>query len=247
VPTDYEAIAARYDEDRARWSFPRDEIIDELLGAHDTVRVLDVGTGTGRWLAAQRGFYGDARVAWLGLDPSPAMLAEAQSKAMPALVRAGGAVLPLATASCDYIATSYAFHHIVDKAGALDEVARVLRPHGVFRMNNIEPAAAADSWVYGFFPETMAIDAARFWPADRIGDAVGARGFSVDIALEGGRQELRAVEALADAERRVISQLAELDDSAYARGLERLRAAASADTMLTTTRSLVCLTARRIR
>ncbi|MEY2470112.1 MAG: hypothetical protein QOF21_2810 [Actinomycetota bacterium] len=245
--TDYEQLAARYDEDRARWSFPRDEVIDELLAAHDTIRVLDIGTGTGRWLAVQREFFGDERVEWLGLDPSAAMLREANAKAMPGLIRAGAEALPLTDASCDYIATSYAFHHIVDKEQALGEIARVLKRHGAFRLNNIEPAVAGDWWLYEFFPETIANDAARFWPADRIGNALETRRFSVDIELEGGPQELPAAEALADAERRVFSQLAMLDDAAYERGLARLRAAAAdPDATVTTTRSRVCLTARRV-
>jgi SAM-dependent methyltransferase len=246
VRTDYEKLAARYDEDRAQWSIARDDVIDELLAAHDTVRVLDVGTGTGRWLAAQREFFGDQRVEWLGLDPSAAMLGEANAKATPGLIRAGAEALPLPDASCHYIATSYVFHHVVDKERALDEIRRVLNGHGVFRLNNIEPAVAGDWWLYRFFPEAIELDAARFWPADRIGEALEARRFSVDIALEGGAQDLPAAEALAEAERRVVSQLAMLDDAAYAHGLARLRAAAAApDATVTTTRSRVCLTARR--
>jgi SAM-dependent methyltransferase len=246
VSTDYEQLAARYDEDRAQFSITRDEVIDGLLVAHATVRVLDVGTGTGRWLAAQREFFGNQRVEWLGLDPSPAMLREAKAKAMPGLIRAGAEALPLPDASCDYIATSYVFHHVVDKDRALDEVGRVLNGHGVFQLNNIEPAVADEWWLYRFFPEAVEIDAARFWSAGRIGDALEARRFSVDIVLDGGPQELPAADALADAERRVISQLVMLDDAAYARGLARLRTAAAApEAMVTTTESRICLTARR--
>jgi len=247
VSTDYETLAARYDEDRAGFSIRRDEVIDELLAAHGTVRVLDVGTGTGRWLAAQREFFGDQRVEWLGLDPSAAMLGQARAKAIFGLIRAGAEALPLRDASCDYIATSFAFHHVVDKELALDEVGRVLNRHGAFRLNNIEPAAAGDWWLYEFFPETIELDAARFWPASRIGEALEARRFVVDIELEGGPQEVPAADALADAERRVVSQLAALDDAAYARGLARLRsAAATPDATVTTTRSHLCLTARRV-
>lgn len=244
--TDYELLAARYDEDRERWSFARDEVIDELLAAHDTIRVLDVGTGTGRWLAIQREFFGHRRVEWLGLDPSAAMLGQANAKAASGLIRAAAEALPLSDASCDYIATSYAFHHVVDKERALDEIGRVLNAHGVFRLNNIEPAVAGDWWLYRFFPETIEIDAARFWPAGRIGEALEARRFRVDIALEGGPREIPAAEALAEAERRVVSQLALLDDAAYERGLARLRTAAFVpDATVTTTRSRLCLTARR--
>jgi ubiquinone/menaquinone biosynthesis C-methylase UbiE len=52
--------------------------------------------------------------------------------------------------------------------------------------------------------------------------------------------------ALEDAERRVVSQLALLEDAHHQRGLARLRAdAAAEDAMVTTTRSRLQLTARR--
>ncbi len=149
-------------------------------------------------------------------------------------------------ASVDYVASSFAFHHFSDKERSLDEIRRVLTARGVLCINNIEPAAADRWWLYEFFPEAIAIDAARFWPAPRIGEALQARQFTVDIHLDAGAQEIPAAEALADAERRVVSQLALLDDAAYARGLALLRKAAStAGATVTTTRSQLRLTARR--
>ncbi len=249
--TDYERLASRYDDDRAKWSFPRDDVIVELLTtlpSRSALHVLDVGTGTGRWLAAQQASFPDAAIQWLGLDPSAAMLAAAHAKGISNLVRAHAEHLPLPDAAVDYIATSYAFHHITDKDAALDEVRRVLRQDGGYRINNIEPAAADGWWLYDFFPEAIAIDAARFWPAARIGEALEARQFRVEIVLDSGGEEIPAVDALADAERRVVSQLAMLDDAAYARGLARLRDAATpTGATVTTTRSRVCVTARRTR
>src|SRR5687767_7071460 len=58
VRTDYERLADRYDEDRAGWSIPRDEVVDELLASRRSVRVLDLGCGTARWLVAQREAFG---------------------------------------------------------------------------------------------------------------------------------------------------------------------------------------------
>ena len=248
VRTDYERLAGRYDEDRARWSFPRDHVIDELLVSRPVVRVLDLGCGTGRWLAAQRDLLGDSRVTLLGADPSSAMLAEARTKRISTIIRARAEDLPLPDAAIDYIACSYCFHHFSDKGRALDEVARALTPSGVFRINNIEPAAARGWWLYEFFPEAVAIDAARFWPPARIAQALEARAFTVDIDLESGCEEIPLGDALADAERRVVSQLAMLDDDAYRRGLARLRqAAALPNATVTTTHSRLRLTARRTR
>ena len=178
--TDYEQLAARYDDDRARWSVPRDDVIDELLavmGSGSSVRVLDLGCGTGRWLAAQREFFVDRTVEWLGVDPSSAMLAEANAKGLANILRARAEELPLPDASIDYVASNYTFHHFSDKESALDEMHRVLTRCGVFRVNNIEPAAAEGWWLYEFFPEAIAIDADRFWQASRIAEALQARQF----------------------------------------------------------------------
>ena len=202
---------------------------------------------TGRWLAAQRQAFGETEVEWIGADPSVAMLAEASAKGIRTLIRAQAEQLPLPAAVVDYVACSYAFHHFTDKERALDEVKRVLVGTGAFRINNIEPAAADGWWLYEFFPRAVVIDAARFWPVERVAAALHSRGFTVEAELEEGVKEIAAAEAVAEAERRVVSQLALLDDSDYERGLSRLRrAAAEPDAKVTTTRSRLCLTAWRV-
>lgn len=223
----YEHLAERYDEDRARYSVPRDDVIDVLLASRPTIRVLDLGCGTGTWLATQRELFGDARVAWLGADPSSAMIAEARAKGDVNLLLAQAEDLPFVDMGVDYVICSYSFHQFGAKDRALDEVARVLSPGGVFRMNNINPEAAEGWWLYHFFPEAIALDAERFWSAPRIADALEVRGFTVDVELESGREDIPIDEAVAEADRRVISELALLDDHAYERGLTGLRRAAA--------------------
>src|SRR5688500_5053756 len=129
--TDYEQLASRYDEDRSKWSFPRDDVVEALvLGSRSPVRVLDLGCGTGRWVVSQREWFADAAVEWMGCDPSAAMLAEASAKATGSLVRATAEHLPMADGAVDYVVSSYTFHHFGDKERALDEVDRVLTAGG---------------------------------------------------------------------------------------------------------------------
>lgn len=248
VQTDYEQLAGRYDEDRAQWSLPRDDLIDELLTSRPVVRVMDLGCGTGRWIAAQRRFFDASRVALLGADPSPAMLAEARSKGITALVRARAENLPFGDRTVDYVTSSYVFHHVGDKERALDEIARVLSAGGIVRVSNIEPTAAEGWWVYEYFPETVAVDAARFWPPARLAGALEARAFTVEVAVDVTTEDIAATDALADAERRVVSQLAVLDEGAYAHGLARLRqVAARPGATVTTTNARLDMTARADR
>ena len=72
-------------------------------------------------------------------------------------------------------------------------------------------------------PETIAIDAARFWAPARVADALEKRGFDVEVEVTPGVEKILGPERLVEAERRVVSQLALLDDEAYERGLARLR------------------------
>ncbi len=101
------------------------------------VRLLDVATGSGRYLDAISHFLTSVRameVVPIGLDLSPAMLAQARIRHGHAGLRARhlvGAVetLPFRTASCDAMTCFNAVHH-VDLARFAAEASRVLTPSG---------------------------------------------------------------------------------------------------------------------
>jgi ubiquinone/menaquinone biosynthesis C-methylase UbiE len=219
--TDYERIASRYDEDRKEWEVPPDDIIEAGVRS-----VLDLGCGTGIWIAAQSNYFPGSR--FTGMDPSTAMLWVARVKAPDAAwVRAAAERLPFAGASFDYVYTSYAFHHFRDKHAALDEVARVVQSGGCFRNRHIDPWTMPGWWVYTFFPETWDLDQLRFWRVDAIASALERRGFTVEANVDASSESRPAKDVLAEAERRVVSQLDILDDASYRKGLERLRTVAS--------------------
>ena len=87
--------------------------------------VLEVGCGTGLILHRTAGF---ARRA-LGIDLSGGMLAKAASRGL-AVAQASATELPIATASVDVAYSFKVLAHIPDIAGALREMARVVRPGG---------------------------------------------------------------------------------------------------------------------
>ena len=66
----------------------------------------------------------------------------------------------------------------------------------------------------------------RFWPPERIAEVLGSLGCDVDVDVTVRDIEIPVATAREDAERRVISQLAVLDDVRYEAGLARLRALA---------------------
>ena len=93
-------------------------------------RVLDLGCGEGQIARLVAGA-GAERV--VGVDTSTAQLAEAARRGGGvAYTRASAGALPLAVRSFDAVVTCLVLEHLPDLDGALDEVARVLRPGGRF-------------------------------------------------------------------------------------------------------------------
>ena len=103
----------------------------ERLGLADGARVLDVGCGTGRlahWIAERVGIMG----AVTGIDPLEERIHIARSRGGNVRFEVGQAedLRAFEDASFDAVCMSSVLHWVTDKAKALAEVRRVLRPGG---------------------------------------------------------------------------------------------------------------------
>ena len=102
--------------------------------------VLDVGCGTGRLLESVALRWGETRLT--GIDLSEAMITEARRKhegdARFTFKEGTASALPLESASIDAVFSTMSFHHWGDQASGICEVARVLRPSGLFILADVD-------------------------------------------------------------------------------------------------------------
>ncbi len=224
---DYSRIAETYDDLPIRRDVPPDPLVASLTGER-RVRVLDVGCGTGSWLAAQAKAFGD-RVELVGVDPSEAMLARARQKIPDVPLQVAHAEeLPFADDAFDYVVSRFAFHHFQDKPRALDELTRLVSPGGALMLMNIAPERMPEWWVFARFPEARA-ENARYWEATRIAEEVARRGLEPTLTIDERRSEITLADALSQARTRDQSHLCAIDDAAYERGLRALERDHAAD------------------
>lgn len=113
--------------------------------------ILDIGCGTGSFVVLLKRQYPGLQV--IGLDPDPKALHRAEKK----IRRAGVSVqldrgfadqLPYEKDSFDRVFSSFMFHHLEEreKKKTLDEVRRVLKPHGSFHLLDF----TADNGSHGY-------------------------------------------------------------------------------------------------
>lgn len=141
------------------------DVMTELMGANRVRRALldslafapgskalDIGCGTGTFVALLKRLHPQVQV--VGLDPDPKALARARRKAEKTgtevdLVQGFSQELRFADGTFDHVFSSFMFHHLdADvKQATLREVWRVLRPGGRFHLLDF---GGSDSGRYGW-------------------------------------------------------------------------------------------------
>lgn len=138
--THYDALAGSYDD---RYTGARGRYFDALetqpvlaLAPDDVTSALDLGTGTGRILAAIEARWPAARV--VGCDLSLGMLAQAEGRDV---VAADATASPFPSDAFDFVTAVGTFEYVNDLRPFLAECHRVLAPGGrlVFTAHHAEP------------------------------------------------------------------------------------------------------------
>jgi ubiquinone/menaquinone biosynthesis C-methylase UbiE len=197
------------------------ELVD-LIAAEGDVRgrrLLDVGCGTGRLALAlaERG----AKV-W-GVDPSPEMIAEAQSVTGRRVgLKVGEAEsLPFKDGWFERAVLRLVVH-LIDRARAFPELVRVLAPGGRAVVATFTPAHFEWFWLISVFPKVAEIDLARFPRPETLVAELTAAGFASARARTVTQTTmLSKEEALERIRGRYISTLRLLDEETFSAGLAR--------------------------
>jgi ubiquinone/menaquinone biosynthesis C-methylase UbiE len=230
---DYDNVAPDYDRRYRLHDYPgiRAIILEAVSGVGMHARALEVGCGTGKWLAELEAV--GCTVA--GIDPSEEMLRRACVRVRGDIRRGSAEVLPWEDSFFDVVFCINSLHHFSELEVSLREINRVIRPGGTIVSVGLDPHAGAGRWyVYQFFPATLALDLARFPSVSRRVESFQAAGFadvSVRIA-ERLRFSMSLEEALRDGvlEKSFTSQLTALSSDAHLAGLRKIRRAAEEDT-----------------
>jgi len=141
----YRMWASTYDLDPNPLLGLEHRIVNEYLNVAPTERLLDLATGTGRWLehASLRG------ICAIGIDSSPEMLAVAAKKrdTKGRLVCADICALPFVSNATDVAVCSFALGYVEHLELAFSEMARVARR---IITSDLHPEAIRSGWVRSF-------------------------------------------------------------------------------------------------
>lgn len=219
---DYSEIALRYDEGWKGRRWEADPDLAAIGKQKSPVFALDVGCGTGNYISGQVERQ-RCLVEWTGIDPSEDMLRFARDKVRDARWVTGQAEdLVLSDASCDFVYSSFAYHHFEDRDRAFDEMVRVLKTDGAIKLHNICPEFMKNSAVYRFFETTRETDTRRHPSLHRLVDGFKRRGFEVEVRLSVTYPRKPRHQFIESVERRDNSMLAILNDDLYQDGVQRL-------------------------
>jgi ubiquinone/menaquinone biosynthesis C-methylase UbiE len=213
----------------------------DLVRASSARQVLEVGCGTGRWLADLLAYQAIEPGCLFGLDRSAGMLGQALGwQTGLQLVQGLAEMLPFPDGCFDLVYCVNALHHFNQPKQFIRQASRLLRPGGQLAVIGMDPRnflsqpgrpARACWYVYEYVPGTLETDLARFPSWGQMLDWMILAGFEF--------ADLRKVEHVRDTktgstvwldpflEKNSTSQLILLTAEAYQHGLDRMKAALS--------------------
>jgi ubiquinone/menaquinone biosynthesis C-methylase UbiE len=190
-----------YDLYMGRWSRRIADVFLDLIAPEPRLEWVEVGCGTGALSSAILRRAAPARL--IAIEPSAAFLATARASiADPraSFVAGDAQSLPLADASADILTSGLVLNFVPDRARALAEMHRVLRPGGRLAFYVWDYPGGGVGFIRAFWTAAVALDAAAaeltetgrfpFCTSDGLAELVRSAGFS-DISVTAITDEAR--------------------------------------------------------
>ncbi|MGE0405727.1 MAG: methyltransferase domain-containing protein [Candidatus Korobacteraceae bacterium] len=149
--------------------------------------LVDVGCGSGRWLARLSRYSHERAKRLIGIDASREMLLCAAGKEFHAWLLLGSCnALPLRDGVADVALCSFMIGYCDDMAVFARELGRVVAHDGRLLISDLHPKTAQDNgWRRTFSVDGKSIEVeGRFWEIGRVRAALEAEGFQLSECLE---------------------------------------------------------------
>lgn len=231
IKTDYNKIASGYDERyRSNNLNGVEKSLLSIASASEISSILEVGCGTGKWLNTLAAL----NKKLVGLDYSSKMLEVAHSAMNNySLINADACKLPFAKNIFDMIYCVNAIHHFPDKEKFLSDAVDTLADDGVLCIYGVDPHIDKNWYVYTYFENVYEKDLERFPSLNATKELCLLFGLKLqeqiiveDIYLERTGEEIFSDPFL---KKHMNSQLANLSDDEYQKGIEKIMQAIRLD------------------
>jgi len=225
LKTDYGKLAETYNKRyAANYLVNIEKELKNLISTNSYKNILEAGCGTGRWISSLE----DESEKIFGLDYSFDMMKIPKAeKSYLKLINADAIHIPFKDNTFDLIFCVNAIHHFPDKEKFVAECKRTLTNKGMLAVFGVDPHIDKDWYVYDYFDSVYEGDLDRFPSLELLKRFLEAEKLvEIEIkVVEEVYNERIGNDVLRDPflEKHNCSQLANLSDEEYQRGIEKIK------------------------
>ena len=223
--TDYAKIAATYNNRYVDNYLPDIETsLKSLIESNEYKSILEAGCGTGRWISSLE----EVSNKVFGLDYSFDMMKIPKTnKSNLNLVNADAVQIPFRDNFFDMIFCVNAIHHFSDKEKFIAECKRTLTSNGMIAVFGVDPHIDKAWYIYDYFDSVYENDLKRFPSLKLLNILLKTEVFEdieIKVAEEVHNEKVgNAVFSDPFLNKNHCSQLANLSDEEYQKGIERIK------------------------
>ncbi len=223
--TDYSKIAATYNKRYVEnYLTDIESNLKSIIKSNGYKTILEAGCGTGRWISSLK----EVSNKVFGLDYSFNMMKIAKSgKLHLNFVNADAVQVPFKDNFFDLIFCVNAIHHFPDKENFIAECKRTLTSNGTIAVFGVDPHIDKDWYVYDYFDSVYENDLKRFLSLESLKKILTIERFAdIEIkVVEKVHHQMIGNEVLNDPflNKHHSSQLANLSDEEYQKGIDKIK------------------------